>query len=86
MLPEDSLTLGYVQAHPLEVAQRLESFPADEAAEILAPFTSGRYCIGVGALSPRTGLKNHTKFFTRNIRASDYRSHRLFGHWRSSAV
>ena len=37
MLPEDSLTLGYVQAHPLEVAQRLESFPADEAAEILAP-------------------------------------------------
>ena len=37
MQPEDRLTLGYVQAHPLEAARRLESFNAQEAATILAP-------------------------------------------------
>lgn len=34
---EDRLTLGYIQAHPLEVCRRLESLPAKDAAQILAP-------------------------------------------------
>lgn len=40
MLPEDLLTLGYVQAHPLEVARRMESMISQEAAEVLAPLPS----------------------------------------------
>ena len=37
MQAEDRLTLGYIQAHPLEVARRLESVTAHEAANVLAP-------------------------------------------------
>ena len=37
MQPDDRLTLGYAQAHPLEVAQRLESLEAKEAAGIVSP-------------------------------------------------
>jgi Mg/Co/Ni transporter MgtE len=35
MQPEHRLTLGYVQAHPLEAARRLEGLGAKEAATIL---------------------------------------------------
>ena len=37
MQAEDRLTLGYIQAHPLEVARRLESVSPEEAANVLAP-------------------------------------------------
>ena len=37
MLAEDRLTLGYIQAHPLEVARRLESVTPKEAATVLSP-------------------------------------------------
>ena len=40
MEPEDRLTLGYAQAHPLEVARRMESGNPQEAANILAPLPS----------------------------------------------
>jgi magnesium transporter len=40
MQAEDQLTLGYVQAHPLEVARRLESVTPQEAADILSPLPS----------------------------------------------
>jgi magnesium transporter len=40
MQAEDRLTLGYVQAHPLEVARRLESVTPKEAADILSPLPS----------------------------------------------
>ncbi len=37
MRPEDRLTLAFVQAHPVEAANRLESLQAQDAATILAP-------------------------------------------------
>ena len=37
MKAEDRLTLGYIQAHPLEVARRLESVTPKEAATVLSP-------------------------------------------------
>lgn len=40
MKPEHRLTLGYAQAHPLEVARRIESVSPQEAADILAPLPS----------------------------------------------
>ena len=41
MQAEDRLTLGYIQAHPLEVARRLESVPPQEAAKVLSPLPTG---------------------------------------------
>lgn len=37
MLPEHQLTLAYVQAHPLEVARRVELLPPKETESILGP-------------------------------------------------
>ncbi|RMH02928.1 MAG: magnesium transporter [Nitrospirae bacterium] len=38
MLPEDRLTLAYLQLHPLEAARQLETLSAHEAAMLLSPF------------------------------------------------